>query len=110
MDDNDAHHLMQQQAALLLANRQQRIGPCKRHTNFKIDEDLKLASAYALVGTNAAVGTGDQDGNMFWQRVCENFMRRGGTPERTIISLQLPNPWLIVHLFLLMLIRVEFIC
>jgi hypothetical protein len=39
------------------------------------------------VGTNAAVGT-DQDGNTFWQKVRENFMRRGGSPERTIISLQ----------------------
>jgi hypothetical protein len=87
MDDNDAHHLMQQQDALLLANRQQRAGCSKGQPNFKIDDDLKLASAYALVLTDAAVGT-DQDGNTFWQKVHENFMRRGGAPERTIISLQ----------------------
>ena len=30
----------------------------------------------------------DQDGNTFWQKVRENFIRRGGSPERTIISLQ----------------------
>jgi hypothetical protein len=66
MDDNDARHLMQQQDALLLANRQQHAGRSKGQPNFKIDKDLKLASADALVGTDAAVGT-DQNGNTFWQ-------------------------------------------
>jgi hypothetical protein len=84
MDDNDAF-LMQQQAALC-ANRHYS-GCSKGQPNFKIDEDLKLASAYAGVSTNAAVGT-DQDGNTFWTKIRENFMRRGGSPERTIISLQ----------------------
>jgi hypothetical protein len=78
---------MQQQDALLLANRQQHAGRSKGQPNFKIDEDLKVASAYASVATDAAVGT-DQDGNTFWQEVRENFMRRGGAPERTSISLQ----------------------
>ena len=88
MDDNaDTDLLLQQQVVLLFANRQQRAGRSKGQPIFKIDEDLKLASAYALVGTNAAVGT-DQDGNTFWHKVRENFMRRGGAPERTIISLQ----------------------
>ena len=52
MDDNDAF-LMQQQAALC-ANRHYS-GCSKGQPNFKIDEDLKLASAYAGVSTNAAV-------------------------------------------------------
>ncbi len=86
-DDDNEGFLMQQ---ALLANsrtRQHQAGRTRGQPNFKIDEDMKLASAYALVGTNAAVGT-DQDGNTFWQKVRENFMRRGGSPERTIISLQ----------------------
>ena len=35
--------------------------------NFKIDEDMKLASAYVFATTNAAVGT-DQDGETYWKK------------------------------------------
>ena len=89
MDDNDAYLTMQQQqqAGALLGNRLVHGGRSKGQPNFKADEDLKLANAYVFVGTNAAVGT-DQDGNTFWQKIRDNFIRRGGNPERTIISLQ----------------------
>ena len=85
MEDFNGDFLMQQQYIAAAGNRPG--GRSKGQPNFKIDEDLKLASAYAMVSTNAAVGT-DQDGNTFWQKIRDNFMRRGGTPERTIISLQ----------------------
>lgn len=63
-------------------------GRAKCQANFRNDEDTKLASAYATVSTDAAVGTGDQDGATFWGKIRENFIRRGGGPERTTNSLQ----------------------
>jgi hypothetical protein len=62
-------------------------GRAKGQSNFRNDEDTKLASAYANVSTDAAVGT-DQDGATFWGKIRENFIRRGGGPERTTNSLQ----------------------
>ncbi len=84
-DEDDNEGFLMQQA--LANNRRQQAGRSKGQPNFKVDKDMKLASAYTVMGTNAAVGT-DQDGNTFWQKVRENFIRHGGSPERTIISLQ----------------------
>jgi hypothetical protein len=55
--------------------------------NFKIDEDMKLASAYVFVTTNAAVGT-DQDGDTFWKKIRDNFIQRGGLAARSLLSLK----------------------
>jgi hypothetical protein len=55
--------------------------------NFKVDEDVKLTSAYVLVSTNAAVGT-DQDFNTFWDKIHVDFVLRGGNPNRSVVSLQ----------------------
>ena len=55
--------------------------------NFKIDEDMKLASAYAFVTTNAAVGT-DQDGETYWKKIHDSFIQRGGLATRTLLSLK----------------------
>ena len=56
-------------------------------SNFKIEEDIKLANAYVVVTTNAAIGT-DQDGHTFWTKVREHFVRGGGTVSRSISSLK----------------------
>ena len=37
--------------------------------------------------TNAAIGT-DQDGNTFWTKIRDNFIRRGGLATRTMVSLK----------------------
>jgi hypothetical protein len=76
-DDDDDHDL------LLLGKH----GRSKGNSTFKIDEDVKLASAYVFVTTNAAIGT-DQDGITFWQKIRDNFVRRGGLPTRTLVSLK----------------------
>ena len=55
--------------------------------NFKIDEDMKLASAYVFVTTNAAVGT-DQDGETYWKKICNCFIQHGGFATCTIVSLK----------------------
>jgi hypothetical protein len=39
------------------------------------------------VSTNAA-GSTDQDGKMFWTKIPEDFVRRGGGPSRTSNSLK----------------------
>jgi hypothetical protein len=62
-------------------------GRTKGQSNFRIEEDTKLANAYAHVSTDAAVGT-DQDGATFWGKIRDNFIHRGGGPERTSNSLQ----------------------
>ena len=54
-DDDDPDH------DLLLLGKH---GRSQGNSNFKIDEDVKLASAYVFVSTNAAIGT-DQDGITF---------------------------------------------
>ena len=46
-----------------------------------------LASAYATVTLNAAVGT-DQDGATFWSKIRDNFIRRGGLAVRSAVSLK----------------------
>ena len=46
-----------------------------------------LALAYAFVTTNAAIVT-DQDGNTFWTKIRDNFIRRGGLATRTMVSLK----------------------
>ena len=55
--------------------------------NFKIDEDMKLASAYVFVTTNAAVGT-DQDGETYWKKIRDSFIQRGGFAARSLVSLK----------------------
>lgn len=77
MDEND----------LLLLGTRIPAGRTKASANFKADEDVMLAQAYVSVTTNAAVGT-DQDGNTFWEKIRENFVRRGGLATRTMISLK----------------------
>ena len=62
-------------------------GRAKGQSNIRNDEDMKLASAYANVSTDAAVGT-DQDDATFWGKIRENFIQRGGGPERTTNLLQ----------------------
>jgi hypothetical protein len=45
--------------------------------NFKALEDCMLASAYAFVTTNAAIGT-DQDGKTFWTKIrATSFVAKG---------------------------------
>ena len=65
------------------------IGPVlkAKSSNFKALEDCMLASAYAFVTTNAAIGT-DQDGNTFWTKICDNFIRCGGLATRTMVLLK----------------------
>jgi hypothetical protein len=55
--------------------------------NFKIDEDMKVASAYVFVTTNAAIGT-DQDGETYWKKIRDSFIKRGGFATRTLLSLK----------------------
>ncbi|KAI2508973.1 No apical meristem-associated C-terminal domain [Fragilaria crotonensis] len=55
--------------------------------NFKIDEDMKLASAYVFVTTNAAIGT-DQDGETYWKKIRDSFIKGGGLATRTLLSLK----------------------
>jgi hypothetical protein len=62
-------------------------GRTNGQSNFRIEEDTKLARVYAHVSTDAAVGT-DQDGATFWGKIRDNFIHRGGGPERTSNSLQ----------------------
>jgi hypothetical protein len=56
-------------------------------SNFKIIEDIMLASPYVFVTTKAAVGT-DQDGNTFWDKICKSFIKHGGQEGRTRVSLK----------------------
>ena len=65
------------------------IAPARRVNagNFTMAEDGFLAHAFVIVSTNAAVGT-DQDGKMFWTKITEDFVRRGGGPSRTSNSLK----------------------
>ncbi len=55
--------------------------------NFKIDEDMKLASAYVFVTTNAAIGT-DQDGETYWKKIRDSFIKRGGFATQTLLLLK----------------------
>ena len=55
MDVEDG--ILAQQQELFLVKQQ---GRSRGQSNFKVDEDIKLASSYAFVTTNAAIGT-DQD-------------------------------------------------
>lgn len=91
MDDESDH----EEERLLLAEQLLRVGGGVKKVrstaggsaNFKIVEDIKLASAYVFVTTNAAIGT-DQDGNTFWEKIRENFIKRGGVEARTRVSLK----------------------
>jgi hypothetical protein len=51
--------------------------------NFMLIEDIMLASACAFVTTNAAVGT-DQDGNMFYDKICESFIKHEGQGRKNV--------------------------
>lgn len=62
-------------------------GRSRGQSNFKVDEDMKLAASYAFITTNAAIGT-DQDGATFWEKIRGNFVKRGGGMHRTTVSLQ----------------------
>ena len=62
-------------------------GHGRGNANFKIDEDIKLAPAYVFVTTNAAVGT-DQDGGAFWEKIRDSFVKREGSPTRSLLSLK----------------------
>ena len=73
----------EQQQELFLAKQ----GRSRGQSNFKVDEDIKLASSYAFVTTNAAIGT-DQDGATFWEKIRVSFVNRGGGAQRTTVSLQ----------------------
>ena len=70
---------------LFLVKQQQ--GRSRGQSNFKVDKDIKLASSYAFVTTNAATGT-DQDGATFWNKIRVSFVKRGGGAHRTTVSLQ----------------------
>jgi hypothetical protein len=48
---------------------------------------MKLASAYVFVTTNAAIGT-DQDGETYWKKIRDSFIKRGGFATRTLLSLK----------------------
>ncbi len=55
--------------------------------NFKIDKDMKSASAYAFVTTNAAVGT-NQDGSTYWKKIRDSFIQRRELASRTLVSMK----------------------
>jgi hypothetical protein len=57
MDDGIA-----EQDELFLVKQQ---GRSRGQSNFKVDEDIKLASSYAFATMNAAIGT-DQEVATFW--------------------------------------------
>ena len=48
-------------------------GRSRGQSNFKVDEDMKLAASYAFITTNAAIGT-DQDGATFWEKIRGNIL------------------------------------
>jgi hypothetical protein len=58
-----------------------------RMGNFKGSEDVLLASAYASVTMDASIGT-DQDGNTFWSKIRDHFVRHGGLAARSIVSIK----------------------
>jgi hypothetical protein len=76
-------HAEEQQELVCLVKQ----GRSRGQSNFKVDEDIKLASSYAFVTTNAAIGT-DQDGATFWEKIRVSFVNRGGGAHRTTVSLQ----------------------
>lgn len=84
MDDNRVIVAEEEQQEFFLAAKQ---GRSRGQSNFKVDEDIKLASSYAFVTTNAAIGT-DQDGATFWEKIRVSFVNRGGGAQRTTVSLQ----------------------
>ncbi|KAI2496398.1 No apical meristem-associated C-terminal domain [Fragilaria crotonensis] len=55
--------------------------------NFRAEEDLWLAEAYAAVTVDAAVGT-DQNGATFWGKIRDGYIEKGGSAGRTAVSLQ----------------------
>ena len=84
--DHDEHqHLLTEQLLLVGKNVKSSAGG----SNFKlVAEDIKLASEYVVVTTNAAVGT-DQDGNTFWDKIREHFIQlAGGLATRSRVSLK----------------------
>lgn len=62
-------------------------GRTRGQSNFKAEEDQKLAIAYTIVALDAAVGT-DQDCSTFWSKIRDVFFKKGGGVERTPNSLQ----------------------
>ena len=69
------------------ASQMEAVNVAPRMGNFKAMEDVLLATAYVTVTRDAAVGT-DQDGNTFWNKIRDHFIRRGGLPGRTLVSLK----------------------
>ena len=55
--------------------------------NFRAEEDLWLAAAYAAVTVDATVGT-DQNGATFWGKIRDAYIEKGGSAGRTAVSLQ----------------------
>jgi hypothetical protein len=55
--------------------------------NFRAEDDLWLAEAYAAVTVDAAVGT-DQNGATFWGKIRDGYIEKGGSAGRTAVSLQ----------------------
>jgi hypothetical protein len=84
MDDLDDEEIDE---SFLVARTTSKQGRSRGQSNFKVEEDIKLASSYAFVTTNAAIGT-DQDGATFWDKIRANFVKRGGGAHRTTNSLQ----------------------
>ena len=63
-------------------------GRGKGMPNFRIEEDLLVAAAYAAVTVDAAVGT-DQNGATFWGKIRDLFVEKGGNdPGRSAVSIQ----------------------
>ena len=75
----------EEQLQLLLGSRAS--GRMKGMPNFRAEEDLQLAQAYAKCSTDAATGT-DQSSDCFWKKIRVAFVLRGGTALRTGTSLQ----------------------
>lgn len=83
MEDVDNNELLQQ---MLNANKAS-VSRSKGQKTSKFDEDVKLASWYVFVTTNAATGP-NQNGATFWEKIRANFVRCGGSAGRTTVSLQ----------------------
>lgn len=59
-------------------------GRRKASFNYKIDEDMKLATAYVHVTTTSA----NAGRTLFWDKVRDHFIQSGGSTSRTVTSLQ----------------------
>jgi hypothetical protein len=62
-------------------------GRGKGMPNFRVEEDLLVAAAYAAVTVDAAIGT-DQNGATFWGKIKDLFVEKGGNAGRSAVSIQ----------------------